>query len=164
TGHAAAAGSRLPGRYPRRAIADGVRATRPEYTARRRILLRLPEPRQRKPVRLYVRIDHRYGRQQLTGVGMQGPREELSRVGKLHHPSAVEDQDPVAEPPHDRKIVTHEQNGHPVLALQAREQVQDLRLHRNIERAHRLIAHEEPGPEDHRARDPDTLTLAAGEL
>src|SRR6185437_8943123 len=101
---------------------------------------------------------------QLAGVRMQRPREESARAGELHHAAAVEDEDPIAEPPHDGEIVAHEQDRHAVFALEAGEQIEDLRLHGDIERADRLVANEEPRPEDHRARDARALTLAAGEL
>src|SRR6185312_13597634 len=114
-----ATGRRLPGRHPRRALGHRVRATRPIYAAIRwcdLVLRLLPEPRQHQLARLHIRVDHWYGVQQLTSVGMQRPGKELPRAGKLHHVPAVENEHPIAEPPHDREIVAHEQNRHAVLA------------------------------------------------
>src|SRR6185437_421160 len=51
-----------------------------------------------------------------------------------------------------------------MLALQAREQIEDLRLHGDIECAHRLVTDEQARLEDHRARDADALALPPGEL
>ena len=50
------------------------------------------------------------------------------------------------------------------LALQPLKQVQDLRSDGDVERRDRLIAHDQVGLRSERARDIDTLTLAAREL
>jgi len=44
---------------------------------------------------------------------------------------------------HDREVVGDEQVRQPAPLLQIGEQVQDLRLDRHVERAHRLVEHEE---------------------
>ena len=46
----------------------------------------------------------------------------------------------------------------------SRQQVQDLRADRHVERGHRLVQHHELRRERERARDGDALALAAGEL
>ena len=48
--------------------------------------------------------------------------------------------------------------------LQVREQVEDLGLDRHVERADRLVEHEQLGLERQRAGDADSLPLAAREL
>jgi hypothetical protein len=65
---------------------------------------------------------------------------------------------------HDLQIVADEQVGELLGRLQILQQVDDLRLDRHVERADRLVAHEEAGPDRERARDADALALAAGEL
>ena len=50
------------------------------------------------------------------------------------------------------------------LVLELLEQVDDLRLHRDVERAHRLVADDEIGLHRERPRDADALPLPAGEL
>ena len=50
------------------------------------------------------------------------------------------------------------------VALQVLEQVQDLRLDRDVERRDRLVADDEVGVDRERAGDPDALALATGEL
>ena len=52
----------------------------------------------------------------------------------------------------------------PQLALERRKQVQDLRLHGDVERRHGLVGDEQPWLEDERASDADALLLAAREL
>ena len=48
--------------------------------------------------------------------------------------------------------------------LQIQQQVDDLRLHRDVERGHRFVADDEFRLQRQRARDADALALAAGEL
>ena len=50
------------------------------------------------------------------------------------------------------------------LALQAAQQVQHLRLNRDIQRRDRLVGDQQLGLERDRARDADPLALSAGEL
>ena len=47
---------------------------------------------------------------------------------------------------------------------QVGHQVEHLRLHRDVERAHRLVGDDQLGPRDQRAGDGDALSLAAGEF
>src|SRR5262245_770820 len=51
-----------------------------------------------------------------------------------------------------------------MLALQLYQEVEDLRLDRHVERADRLVAHDQRRAERQRAGDTDALALAAGEL
>jgi hypothetical protein len=51
-----------------------------------------------------------------------------------------------------------------VALLQVAQQVDDLRLHRHVERAGRLVEHDEPRLQHQRPGDGDALALAAGEL
>ena len=46
----------------------------------------------------------------------------------------------------------------------SREQVEDRRLHRDVERRHRLVGDEHARLDDQRAREADALALPAGEL
>ncbi len=49
------------------------------------------------------------------------------------------------------------------ILLQLDEQVQHLRLHRDVERRDRLVQHQDVGPQHQRAGDGDAPALAAGE-
>ena len=64
----------------------------------------------------------------------------------------------------DVQVVGDEDVGEPELALQVLEQVQDLRLDRDVERRHRLVADDQLRVDRERARDADALALAAREL
>jgi hypothetical protein len=64
---------------------------------------------------------------------------------------------------HHREIVRDEQIRHAPLLLQIAQQIDDLRLHRNVQRAHRLVADDQFRFHRQRARDADALALAAAE-
>ena len=63
-----------------------------------------------------------------------------------------------------RQIVADEQVGEAPVPLELVEQVQDLRLHRDVEGAGRLVEHDEVGIEREGSGDGDALPLPAGEL
>jgi hypothetical protein len=72
-------------------------------------------------------------------------REDLVDRPLLAHPSAVHDRDAIGDLPHDRQIIGNEQVRQAELALEIAEEVQDRRAHRDVQRRHRLIAHDEAG-------------------
>jgi len=57
--------------------------------------------------------------------------------------------------------VRHEQVGQLELVLEVVEQVDDLRLHRDVERGNGLVQHDQLRLERQRARHADPLALAA---
>ena len=57
-----------------------------------------------------------------------------------------------------------EQVGQPELVLKFLEQVDDLRLHRDVQRRHRLVGDDQFGLQGQRPGDADPLALPAGEL
>ena len=62
------------------------------------------------------------------------------------------------------EVVADQEEGHALLAFEVAHQVEHLRLHRNVERRHRLVGDDQLRPRDQRARDGDALPLAAGEF
>src|SRR6185369_2975793 len=66
--------------------------------------------------------------------------------------------------PHDLQVVSHEKVCELKLDLQLLQQVENLRLHGDVERRHRLIEEQELRIECERPRDADPLTLAAAEF
>ena len=52
----------------------------------------------------------------------------------------------------------------PMLALQVAQQVEDRRLHRDVERRHRLVGDQQRRRDRQRAREADALPLPAGQL
>ena len=103
-------------------------------------------------------------RKQRFGVGMQRPAIDLRRPGLLDEPAEIHDRDPVADMLHDAEVVGDEEVGQAELALKPQEQVDDLRLDRHVEGRDRFVAHDQPGLERQRPRDPDPLPLSAREL
>ncbi|MNL44315.1 hypothetical protein D3C87_1668820 [compost metagenome] len=65
---------------------------------------------------------------------------------------------------HHRQIVGNEQIRQPQFPLQVLHQVQNLRLHRHVQRRRRLIAHQELRVHRQRPRNRNALALAAREL
>jgi serine kinase of HPr protein (carbohydrate metabolism regulator) len=65
---------------------------------------------------------------------------------------------------HHGEVVGDEQIGKAEAALQVLQQVDDLRLDRDVEGGDRLVAHDQVGIDRQRAGDADALALAAGEL
>jgi hypothetical protein len=65
---------------------------------------------------------------------------------------------------HHGEVVGDEQIGQPQALAQRLEQVDDLRLDRDVERRDRLVADDEVGLDRERAGDADALALAAAEL
>ena len=70
----------------------------------------------------------------------------------------------VGERAHHFEVVADEQISELVAALQVAQEVDDLRLHRHVERASRLVEDQEFRLEHHRAGDGDALALAAREF
>ena len=113
---------------------------------------------------LHVRIGHRDGCQQGDGVGVQRAavqvvgRRQLDEAAEVHHADAVGD---VAD---DGEVVgdEHERQVEPLLEVD--EQVDDLRLDRDVERRDRLVGEDDVGLDGQRPGQPDALALATGEL
>jgi hypothetical protein len=66
--------------------------------------------------------------------------------------------------PHHGQVVGDDEVGEPELLLQVLQQVDDLRLHRHVERRDGLVGHDQLRVHRQRPRDADALALAAGEL
>ena len=67
----------------------------------------------------------------------------------------------MAELAHHRQVVGDEQHRQSVLALQVHQQMDDLGLHRNIQRTHRLVTDQYLGADHQGARNTDALALTA---
>ena len=91
-------------------------------------------------LRLRLRVGDRHRRQQRLRVGVQRVGEEFGLVGDLDDAPEIHHRDAVADVLDDREVVRDEQIGEAVLALQVDQQVDDLRLDRDVERRDRLVA------------------------
>ena len=83
---------------------------------------------------------------------------DLDDAAEIHHGDAMADVLDHAE------VVRDEQVGEAELLLQVHHQVEHLRLHRDVERRHRLVRDDHGGVERERAGNAEALALPAGEL
>ena len=95
---------------------------------------------------------------------MARPVEDVVDRAALDERAAVEDVDAVDDVTHDGEIVRDEDVREPELRAQAGEEIQDLRLDRDVERGDGLVAHEHARSDGEGARDGHALTLSAREL
>ena len=102
-----------------------------------------------------------------SAVGVRVDRLGVELLGgrELHDLAEVHDRDAVGDVAHDRRGRGRRRGSvRPKLVLEVVEQVDDLRLDRDVERRDRLVEHDQLRLQRQRAGDPDALALAAGEL
>ena len=97
-------------------------------------------------------------------VGVLRGAEDLLGGPALDDAAALHHRDGVADLPHHREVVRDEEVAEPELALQLLEQLEDLRLHGDVERRDGLVEHDDLGFDRERPGDRDPLPLAAREL
>ena len=96
--------------------------------------------------------------------GWRGAAKSVALDGQLHHPAGVDHGDPVAEVLGHQEVVQDHHVGRAELLAQACQQVQDLRLDRDVEGRDRLVEQHQVGVEDEGPGQGDPLALAAREL
>ena len=89
--------------------------------------------------------------------------EAVGRRG-LHLLPGIHDADAVADLVGGAEVVRGEEHGHAALPRELTQQLQDLRLDRDVERGRRLVGDDELGLGHQRHGDHQALALAAGEL
>src|SRR5579863_2943280 len=107
------------------------------------------------------RIRNRNCREQRLRIRMEGIDVEFLAVGNLDELADVHDRDAGRDMTHDREIVCDEEVGQPELLLEFLQQVDDLRLNRDVQRRNGLVANDELRPYRERSGDADALTLAS---
>ncbi len=95
---------------------------------------------------------------------MLGLAEDLLDRSLFDDLALVHDADAVGDLAHDAEVMGDEQHRHAEPGLQVLQQLQDLRLHRDIERGGRLVGDQQFGFVGERHRDHDALALSAGQL
>ena len=111
-----------------------------------------------------VGVGDRHCRQQGLGVGMIGRHEDALRGTGLHDFTEVHDDDLVGEEPDHRKIVADEEQGGVVALLHVVKEIDDGRLHGDIERRDRFVRDDHRGIAGKGAGHGDALLLTAGKL
>src|SRR5260370_2274707 len=109
-------------------------------------------------------LRHRHGREQSLGVGMPRRGEDLLPSRYLDDLAEIHDRDTVRHVLDDREIVADEEQRDAELLLQVLQQVDDLRLDRDVERRDRFVADDEFGLCRECPGDADALELTTGEF
>ena len=162
--HAAAVGQREVARHVALAHVLGVRAARVE----RRSPAAAPRGSARGPGS--SRGARRGGGRDGTAAssacvyGWRGALEDLLDGALLDGAAGVHHDDPVAELRDHAEVVRDEQDRRAVAVAQPSQQLEDLGLERDVERARRLVRDQQRRLEQQRHRDHDALPHAAREL
>ena len=158
------AGPRLERRRLDRAARLGDRAARMEAAARRDVGGIGQDVAQADIGHAEAGLGRQHRGEQRLGVGMLGRAEQrlgrraLDEAAEIHHRHFARDMLDHGE------VVADEEIGEAEVAAQLGQQVQDLRLHRDVERAGRLVAHHDARAQHQGAGDGDPLALAARQL
>ena len=111
-----------------------------------------------------VTVDARDRRQQGLGVRVVWSVEHVVGLADLHDAAEVHHRDAIGEVAHHTEVVADEHVTGALLDLQLGQQVEDGGLHRHVERAGRLVAHDDARVAGERAGDGDPLLQAARQL
>ena len=103
-------------------------------------------------------------RDQRLGIGMGRSGVERRGLGRLDDPAEIHDRDAVADMLDHRQIVGDEDIGEAEPRLEVDQQIEDLRLDRDVEGRDRLVGDDQLGLERDGPGDADALALAAGEF
>jgi hypothetical protein len=95
---------------------------------------------------------------------MQRRHDDVVGGTDFHDPAEIHHGDPVAEVLHDRDVVRDQHQREAELLLEVGQEVENLRLDRDIERTDGFVRDDQARIADQRARDADALALAAGEF
>ena len=101
---------------------------------------------------------------QHLGIGMLRIGKHRLGIARLHDLAPLHDADRIRHVAHDAEIMGDQQQRHAIFGLQVLQQLQDLRLHRHVERRRGLIGNQQIGIIGERHGDHHALALAAGQL
>ena len=90
--------------------------------------------------------------------------EDLGGRARLDDPPGVHHEHPVGDVGHDAEVVGDQDQRHAAALALALEQVEDLRLDRDVQRRRRLVGDQHVGVGGERDRDRDPLAQAAAQL
>ncbi|MNS19496.1 hypothetical protein D3C72_512170 [compost metagenome] len=98
--------------------------------------------------------------------GVRVLRRGENRLGAagFNDQTVVHHRHPVGPLPHDPKVMGNQQQPHGVLFAQLLEQLQDVRLYRDVQRGGRFIGDQQPRVAGHGNRDHHPLALATGKV
>ncbi|MNV03149.1 hypothetical protein D3C71_934020 [compost metagenome] len=105
-----------------------------------------------------------HGRQQILGITLPGRLEQRDGRVLLDLVAMPHDHDAVSDLGDDAHVVRDEEHRHADFALQVSDQVDDLGLHRHVQRGGRLVGDQQLRPAGKRHRDHHALAHAAGQI
>ena len=120
--------------------------------------------RDRRQRRMGRGIEPGKGRKQRFGIGHPHFLEQRRRRRALDHAAGIHDRDFVGTAGDDAEVVGDEDHRHVAAALLPRQQIEDLRLDRHVERGGRLVGDQEFRFARQRDRNRHPLPHPAGEL
>ncbi len=106
--------------------------------------------------------DARDRSQETLRVGVAQGRKEFSRRGYFHDAAGIHHGDFIAAAGHHAEVVGHQDHRHVAVALLLGKQVEDLVLHRDIERRGRLVRQQQAGTARQCHGNTHTLAHAPG--
>ena len=86
-----------------------------------------------------------HGADQRLGIGGLGAAQNLFRRSGLDDLAAMHDRDAVGNLGDDAHVVGDEQDADAAAVGQVAQELEDLRLHRHVERRRRFVGDQEPG-------------------
>ena len=108
--------------------------------------------------------ERRRVREQSARIGAAGRGQHLLDGALLLDAATLQNHQPLGAVGRDAEIVRHQQHGRAVLAAQLVDQVEDAPLHGDVERAGRLVGHDQGGIESDGNGDQHALPHAARKL
>src|SRR6202041_3134584 len=109
-------------------------------------------------------VDHRDSGKQRPRIRVARLGEDFVATGDFDDPAQVHNRHALADVFDHPQIVRNEEIRQMKIVLQVLQQVDYLRLDRNVEGRDRFVEHQEARLDGERSRNADTLALAAGEL
>ena len=110
------------------------------------------------------RLQHRHSRDQHARIGVLRLSQHLRRRPLLDHAPLFHHHHPIGDLGYDAEIMGDEQHARAAPLLHLLDELEDLRLRRDVERGRRLVGDQQCGVEDQGRRDHHALALAAGDL
>jgi hypothetical protein len=109
-------------------------------------------------------VETRDGAEQAPGVRHLGVVEQIALLGPLDDAARIHDDDLVGDVGDDAEVVGDQDHRRVEVLLQPPDQLDDLRLDRDVERGRRLVGDQHVGIARKRHRDHRALSHPAGEL
>ncbi len=109
-------------------------------------------------------VQRGHGGEQIFCVGLLRVEEDLVARAGFEQRAVAEDGDAVGDAGDDGEVMRDEEHGEAKALAEIGEQVEDLRLHGDVERGGGLVGDQQLRPVDDGHRNDDALPLATGKL